>query len=128
MKKYLVDTTVFIDHLRNKPWATAFLNNEDLAISAVSIAELFQGARNKSELIMIQKLVDQFEVNWGSVQINRLAIQLIKQYFLKNNLKFLDALIAATALKSNLILATDNMKHFEFITGLKVVLPKKLFI
>jgi toxin FitB len=34
-----------------------------------------------------------------------------------------DALIAATALEHRLILATCNVKDFEWITGLKIVNP-----
>jgi len=34
-----------------------------------------------------------------------------------------DALIAATALEHRLILATRNVKDFEWITGLKIVNP-----
>lgn len=126
MKKYLVDTTVFIDHLRNKGWATKFLRQEGLTISIVSIVELLQGARNKKEQAIIQKLIDQFEIDWGNSQINRLAVKLLKLYFLKHNLTFLDALIGATALERKLILATDNIKHFQFINGLKIISSQEI--
>ncbi len=126
MGKYLVDTTVLVDHLRGQKEATEFLEREDLVISVVSLAELLQGVRNKGEQKIIEKLVAQFPINWGSAEINRLAIKLIAKYFLKFSLRFLDALLAATALEGNFILVTDNIKHFKFISGLKVVSPKKI--
>ena len=123
MGKYLVDTTVFIDHLRGKKQATEFLKQEGLVVSLVTVVELIQGSRNKAEQKKVKKLVDQFEIHWGSARINRLAVELLGKYFLKFNLCFLDALVGATALESNLVLATDNVKHFEFISGLKAVRP-----
>ena len=125
MKRYLVDTTVFVDHLRNKSWATDFLEREGLVISLVTAAELIQGAEDKIEQKIVEELVDQFEINWGSVKINRLGVKLMIKHFLKDNLRFLDALIASTALENNLILITDNIKHFKFIKGLKVKTPEK---
>jgi len=124
MGKYLVDTTVFVNHLRNQALATEFLKKEGLVVSIVSVTELIQGARNKPEQKLIEKLIDQFEINWGSASINRLAVNLLEKYFLKFNLRFLDALIAATALERELVLISDNLKHFKFISGLKVVSSK----
>lgn len=120
MKKYLVDTSILIDHLRGKSEATEFLKQDNLVISAVTGAELFQGARNKKEQELIQKLVNQFEISWFTPSISKLALELLKQYFLKFSLGFLDALIAATALNKDLILVTGNLKHFRSINNLKL--------
>lgn len=123
MKKYLVDTTVLVDHLRGKKTATKFLGGDGLVISFVGLAELVQGSRNKKDQKAVEELVEDFEINWGSAGINHLAVKLLAKYFLKHNLRFLDALVAAIALEKDLILVTDNIKHFKFISGLKVVLP-----
>jgi len=126
MEKYLVDTTVLIDHLRNKPEATCFLEKEGLLISAVTAAELLQGARNKKEQKEIEALVKQFDISWISSSVSQLAIKLLSKHFLKFNLLFLDALIAATALEKKVVLVTDNIKHFKFISKLKVISPKEI--
>jgi predicted nucleic acid-binding protein len=120
MEKYLVDTCILIDHLRGKPPATEFLKKDNLVISAVTVAELLQGARNLKEQQLIQALVNQFEISWFSSPVSRLAIQLLGKYFLKYNLQFLDSLIAAQALVENLTLVTSNTKHFHFIKDLKI--------
>ena len=121
MEKYLVDTTVLVDHLRGKTKASKFLERDDYLVSAITLAELLQGARNKKEQKIIEELISQLAVSWGNKTINQLAIELIQVYFLKHNLRFLDALIAATALQGNLILVTANTKHFQFISGLKLI-------
>lgn len=126
MEKYLVDTTVLIDHLRNKRSATLLLGKEEITISQVTIAELIQGAKNKADLVAIEKLIKQFDIKWGSPKISKLAINLLKKYFLKFNLQFLDAIIAAIAIENNLVLVTDNIKHFKFIPHLKVIPPMEI--
>lgn len=126
MPKYLVDTTVLVDHLRNKYYATEFLKQENLLISFVTAAELLQGTRNKNEQRSIKTLISQFEIDWGGVQVGRSTIQLLEEYFLKYNLRLLDALIASTALMGNLTLVTGNIKDFQFIANLKMIDPQKL--
>lgn len=126
MQKYLVDTTVLVDHLRNKPSATSLLEKEELVISQVTVAELIQGVKNRAELAAIEKLIKQFDINWSLVKINKSAINLLKKYFLKYNLQFLNAIIAATAIENSLVLVTDNIKHFKFIPHLKVISPMEI--
>ena len=126
MEKFLIDTTVLVDHLRGKNWAKTFLTRQNLFVSFVSYAELLQGARNKQEQKLVKELIRSFAVKWGSEAVNRTAINLLSKYFLKFNLRLLDALIAATALENSLILVTDNTKHFKFIPHLKVLSPKSL--
>ena len=121
MAKYLVDTTVLINHLRGKTAARDFLaEKRELRISCVSLAELFQGARNKKELLQIKKLVSLLAVEWGSARINQRAVEIIEKNYLKFGITFFDSLIAATAIENNLELVTDNLKHFRPIIGLTV--------
>lgn len=58
-------------------------------------------------------------------KISERALELLKQFYLSNGLKFLDALIAATALENKLILITGNLKHFNFIEGLTIASQEK---
>lgn len=127
MVKYLIDTTVLIDHLRGNPQAAEFLAKEHIFISPVTVAELIQGSKNKQNQKKLERLVNQYEIIWISAKINKLAIKLLSKYFLSNNLQFLDAVIVATAIEEALVLTTANLKHFKFIPMLKSISQKKAF-
>ena len=51
----------------------------------------------------------------------------MKKFYLSKGLRFLDALIAATALEHKLSLITGNLKHFRFIEGLITVSQEDIF-
>ncbi len=127
MKSYLADTTVIIDHLRGDRKATTFLEEFNPAISIVTVAELIQGAQDRREQILAVKISASLQRININGKISVLAIDLMKKFYLSNGLKFLDALIAATALENKLALATSNLKHFSFISGLEVISQKKAF-
>lgn len=124
MAKYLADTNILIDHLRGLKSAYDFLHNNQPAISAVSVAELIQGARNKAELKQVDQLIRALEVIKLDERISRHSLKLMHQYFLPNGLLYLDALIASTALENKLTLITANTKHFKFIQGLSLHKPQ----
>lgn len=120
MSKYLADTTLLIEHLRGNNKARVFLKDNSPGISTVSIAELIQGSGDKNELIVALKLVSNLSEVAIDKKISNLAIELMKKFYLSKGLKFLDALIAATALENKLTLITGNLKHFNFIEGLTI--------
>ncbi len=121
MAKYLADTTILVDHLREVEAAKEFLINEAPHISLTSIAELIEGAKNKSHLRQINKTVSRLDIIPINEKISSLAVGLMQEYFLSNHLEFLDALIAATAIEENLTLVTANVRHFSPIKGLKLM-------
>jgi predicted nucleic acid-binding protein len=53
--------------------------------------------------------------------ISALSSELVSDLHLSYGLKFLDAVIAATAIKHKLILKTQDTKHFKCIKGLLIV-------
>ncbi len=118
MKNYLADTTVIIDHLRGDKRATVFLEAFNPQISIVTVAESIQGSKDKREQALALKICESLLVLNVSGKISALAIELMKKFYLSSGLKFLDALIAATALETKLVLVTSNLKHFRFIKGL----------
>lgn len=124
MAKYLADTNILIDHLRGEPQATKFLTDKSPAISAVTVAELFQGCRNPKQLAEVNTLISSFDLLHIDYSISNLAIKFVSDLYLSHGLKFLDAVIAATAIKHKLILKTKDVKHFKFIKGLEMVLIK----
>lgn len=121
MVKYLADTNVLIDHLRGDNKATRFLLDQSPAISAVSIAELIQGCRTPRQLSEVTTLVSDLDVLNIDTEISIQSVKLVQDNYLSHGLKFLDALIATTAIKYKLTLKTQDTKHFRFIKNLSVV-------
>lgn len=120
MAKYLADTSILISHLQGDTQATKFLTEESVAISVISVIELIQGCRNPKELAQVHSLLSDFEILHIDYSISNSASKLVSDLFLSHGLKFLDAVIAATAIQSNLILKTQDTKHFKFIKSLAI--------
>ena len=120
MSKYLADTTLLIEHLRGNNKASVFLKKNSPCISTVSIAELIQGSRDKDELKAALKLCVSLSEIAIDKKISSHAIIFMKKFYLSKGLKFLDAIIASTALENKLTLITGNLKHFYFIDGLAI--------
>ena len=122
MKRYLFDTTLIIDTLRNKTKAVSFLNSfSEVPISVITAGESYQGARDKKDLLKIEDFITSHcRIIALNENISTVSLRLIKTYTLSSGLLIADALIAATAITENLILLTGNMKHFQKIKSLKV--------
>jgi predicted nucleic acid-binding protein len=86
------------------------INN--IAVSSVSLMELFYGALNKRELNKIKKVLNNL--------ISNKAVELIEKYSKSHGLEPPDALIGATAIVRNIELFTYNISDFKFIDGLKL--------
>lgn len=127
MSNYLADTTVIIDHLRGNEKSTLFLEKFNPYISVVTIAELIQGSQNKQEQAQAVKMCVSLSELTINKKISDFAIELMKKFCLSHGLKFLDALIAATAMENKLTLITGNLKHFTFIEELKTVSQEEVF-
>lgn len=126
MAKYLADTNVLIDHLRHKESpATSFILESKPAISVATTAELIGGSKDAHELKSVERLCGSLAELSIDSKICRQAIDLMYRFFLSHTLKFMDALIAATAMENKLTLVTANVKHFGFIKGLKLMDWKK---
>lgn len=123
--KYLLDTSVIIDHIRGKYAIGRDFIGDGAAASIITYGELFYGAyksTNPQKAIgIITATVAQF-----SLTIYTLTEPIMTIYAkLKANLETkgrrlddLDLLIAATALHHSLILLTRNRKHFDRIPDL----------
>lgn len=126
MPKYLADTTVLVAHLRGNRKAYTFLLHAAPSVSHVTIAELIQGTKSKRQLQDAQQSYRDLTTIPIDQSVSIQAIRLMRKLFLSHGLQFLDAVVAATALKEDMILVTANIKHFSFIKGLKVVDWEKL--
>lgn len=118
---WLVDTDVLIDYLRGTPGAVKFLEaqaGEALAISAMSVAEIYAGARpeEKPGIADFLRLFDCIAID---PDIARRGGALRQQYRASHGTGLADALIAATAVELDLRLATLNVRHYPMFPKLK---------
>jgi toxin FitB len=107
----LVDTDVFIDHLRGAAELKA--GRHRLHYSVITRAELFAGATGTD-------LASRVLAAFREVPVDRAIAERAGRIRRETGVRLPDALIAATALERNLGLATRNTKDFESIRGLRV--------
>jgi predicted nucleic acid-binding protein len=121
----LSDTDILIDLARGDAHATSHLERlrqtSSIAISSVTEMELIVGCRNKSELRELDQLLQFFQIVKLTSQIADRAVFLLRQYRLSHGLLLADALIAATALASNVAFITKNQRDYRFIEGLNLL-------
>jgi predicted nucleic acid-binding protein len=114
----LVDTNVLIEFLRGYPKAGDWMLRHvrrPLAISSVSVLELFSGARDQAEEKAIQNLLSVFQTISVDARIGERAGKLKRRYAPSHSVGAMDAIIAATALAERLTLVTLNVKHFPML-------------
>ena len=123
----LCDTNILIEFYKDNPSVKTVFREAgiaNLAISTVTIGELYFGARDKGELRKIKKhlaLLTQLQI---TAEISKSFINLLESYALSHRLSLPDALIAATAIENDLLLYTFNLKDFRYIPALKLYAPE----
>lgn len=122
----LCDTDVLIEFLKgNEPFVQSLrdIGADNLAVSHITVAELFFGALNKAELERIRKSISALRSYPLSSDISVRFLDLMRTYALSHKLALPDALIAATALEHGTPLFTLNTRDFRFIRGLSLHHP-----
>jgi predicted nucleic acid-binding protein len=107
----LIDTDVFIDHLRGANELQP--RNHRLHYSVVTRAELLAG---NSATDIVTRLLAPFR----EVAVDRSIAERAGRLRRESGVRLPDALIAATALENSLHLATRNRKDFEKVRGLRL--------
>jgi predicted nucleic acid-binding protein len=107
----IVDTDIFIDHLRGAVELTP--GKHRLHYSVVTRAELFAGT---SATGAVAKLLAPFREH----PVDRAIAERAGRIRRENGARMPDALIAATALERGLGLATRNRRDFENVRGLRI--------
>lgn len=119
----LLDTDILISAQRGSDKAADFLDalNEKI-ISLQTYLELLQGVRNLVHQKATQEYIlkSRFKILPFSENIGARALSYIEKYNLSHGLMAGDAIVAATAVENKLSLATQNLKRFRFIHGLKL--------
>ncbi len=119
----IFDTDIIIWAIRGRAWARELLVSADSReISLATWMELVEGARDKRELAYLRKMLVDLEMRVLplSEAVGALAVDYLETHSLSNGLDSMDALIAATAVKHNRVLATGNAKHFNALKGLRI--------
>ncbi|MDP3995059.1 MAG: PIN domain-containing protein [bacterium] len=114
---------MLIDHLRHHALMTSFVesalvNSFALQISIVTIAEIYAGASMDIEGARAE--AEDLFGNFGIVpldeHITRKAGEIKRRY----RIDLIDAIIAASAMLTESVLITKNVKHFEGIPELEI--------
>lgn len=115
MARILVDTDVFIDHLRG---ARRFRPQSDAVhYSVVTRAELYAG--RGAEESQVGRLLAPFH----ELPVDRAVAERAGRLRRGSTIRLPDALIAATALEHDCTLVTRNRADFEGVPGLRIRVP-----
>lgn len=126
--KYLLDTDICIYWLKGRNQVREKINQLDrseIAICSITVSELYFGAYNSSK---IEKNLITAETFIQSLPVILLSNETLKKFGqLKAKLRQagtpladFDLLIASVAITEDLILVTNNLRHYQRIVGLKL--------
>lgn len=123
-QKYLIDTNVLIcAQMNSLPEAgmefLAKIIDKEFTVSFITYIE-FLGYKD------ITQQTEDFIALANVLEINKEIIQICINLRKSKIIKLPDAIIAATALASNLTLTTRNVSDFKNIPGLKIINPWEL--
>ena len=119
----LCDTNILIEFYKGRAGVMEIFNAVDisnLAVSVVTVGELFYGARDKRELRNLREHISLLNQIPNDEYISNVYLSLLEKYSLSHRLSIPDALIAATALYHSIPLYTLNVKDFRYISGLSI--------
>jgi predicted nucleic acid-binding protein len=119
----LFDTDILIWVFRGNRKAADFMDAANVRnLSVISYMELIQGARHRTEIREIKNFLKDFSFQIVPLSENtgHRASVYAEEYGLQVALGIADAIIAASAVENNLVLATGNKKHFSVIQELEL--------
>jgi len=124
----LIDTDWVIHYLNNHPpivQRLGELQSEGLALSIISLAELYEGIYYSSDPDGNERALNDFLRGVTVIGIDEETCKIFgrERGRLRAEGKRVgdpDLFIASTALQHNLILLTNNRRHFEMIAGVRL--------
>jgi tRNA(fMet)-specific endonuclease VapC len=126
---YLVDTDWAIHYLNGREEIVnklRSLRKEGLAISVISLAELYEGVYYSTNPADTEKALNYFLTGVSILGIEEEVCKVFgrERGRLRREGKTVsdfDLLIASTCLRWNLTLLTNNRKHYEAVKGLEII-------
>jgi tRNA(fMet)-specific endonuclease VapC len=125
---YLLDTDILIYSLKAHKIVQQNLRHhlhDPINVSAVTLMELYYGAYKSQKIANNLAKVKTIENSLEIIPVNREMVEIFG--VLKSDLEKVgkplddfDLILAATAMSRNLIIVTNNEKHFGRIDGLKM--------
>jgi tRNA(fMet)-specific endonuclease VapC len=127
--KYLVDTDWAIDHLHNVSRVVRRLEElapEGFGVSIISLAELYEGIFNSTDPLGNERGLQNFLQGVSLVDLDEETCRIFgrERGRLRREGSMIadfDLMIAATCLRHNLMLLSNNRRHFERVEGLTII-------
>ena len=128
LQSVLVDSDILIKAYRSDKIKQHNLKllKDNYCISVITACELLAGAKSINQHREFLKAIKFYYVALLDEKIASLALNLYKKYSLKNSMKISDSFIAATVIRCDFLLYTDNKKDFNFIEEIKFYNEKEL--
>lgn len=122
----VIDTGIFIEHLRAKNKLETVLakipDDTLLCVSSVTLFELYSGATSPQKIEDVKRITANLIHLSFSADVAEEAANIYRQLRAVNQLiDMRDIFIAATAVANELPLLTFNRKHFDRISGLRLM-------
>ena len=126
--RYLLDSDWAISYLHNTPRFVSRIDALEpmgIAISVISLAEMYEGALGARDPEQSQRDLDAFVERLDLLIVDEQTARIVGRERRRLRVEGLpidgmDLLIAATALRYDLTLLTNNRRHFERIPALAV--------
>lgn len=115
MADLLVDTDIFVDHLRGA--RRIHPGRHRLAYSVVTRCELFAGRGAREDAL--RELLEPFR----ELGVDRAIAERAGRLRRETGIRTPDALIAATALEHRLTLVTRSVRDYRAVRGLRISAP-----
>ena len=127
MAKYIIDTNICIEYFKHRngiPERMAQVNYQDICVSEVTIAELLYGAvhsksveRHLNEVRELQRDITVLPISEVLEDYADIRHSMASQGL---SVEDFDILIGATARYYDLVVVTDNLKHFAQMPNVHV--------
>jgi tRNA(fMet)-specific endonuclease VapC len=126
--RYLLDTDWVIDHLHNVGSVARRLeelSSEGLALSVISLAELYEGVFNSTDPSGNETALLDFLVGITLLPIDDETCRIFGRQRGRlrregRRIPDFDLVIAATCLRHSLVILTNNRRHFEVVEDLQI--------